>query len=121
VPDPAPPVPPPQPVAATPAPQLPAAGPPPSFQSLLVAHLQRHKHYPRAAQARRQQGVAQLRFVMDRQGHVLKRALASSSGVAVLDEEVLAMIERAQPLPPIPPDLPDDRMEFVVPIQFMLR
>jgi periplasmic protein TonB len=111
----------PTPVVSAPAPPPPAAAPPPSFQSLLVAHLQRHKRYPRTAQQRRQQGVVQLRFTMDREGHVLKHALANSSGIPALDEEVLAMIERAQPLPPIPPEMPSDRLEFVVPIQFVLR
>lgn len=110
------------PAVAPPAPSPPAsAGPPPSFQSQLLAHLQRHKRYPQAARLRRQQGVAQLRFTMDRDGKVIWYRLERGSGSELLDEEVTAMIERAQPLPRIPDDVPDKQLEFLVPVQFMLR
>jgi periplasmic protein TonB len=110
------------PKVAPPAPAPPAAsGPPPSFQSLLLAHLQRHKRYPRAAQLRRQQGVAQLRFTMDREGKVIWYRIERGSGSELLDEEVTSMIERAQPLPKIPDDVPDKQLEFLVPVQFMLK
>lgn len=110
------------PAVAAPAPPPPAAaGPPPSFQSLLLAHLQRHKRYPNGARLRRQQGVAQLRFTMDREGKVMWYRIERSSGSELLDEEVTAMIERAQPLPKFPDDLPDKQLEFLVPVQFLLR
>lgn len=105
----------------TPAPAPAAAGPPPTFQSLLLAHLQRHKRYPRAAQLRRQQGVAQLRFTMDRDGKVIWYRIERGSGSELLDEEVTSMIERAQPLPKIPDDVPDKQLEFLVPVQFLLK
>jgi periplasmic protein TonB len=52
---------------------------------------------------------------------VLAAALERGSGHADLDEEVLALIRRADPLPPFPPDLAQDRLELVVPVQFSLR
>jgi protein TonB len=61
------------------------------------------------------------RFAMDREGHVLAHRLERGSGADLLDEEVLAMIERAQQLPAVPPEVAGDRLEFVVPIQFVLR
>ena len=92
-----------------------------SWRDLLVAHLQRHKRYPAGAQSRGDQGTVLLSFSMDRNGHVLSRSLARSSGVPELDQEVLAMIQRAQPLPPFPPAMPQPRMTLTVPIRFTPR
>ena len=93
----------------------------PSWQGLLIGHLERHKRYPRSAQARRQEGVAQVRFVIDREGKVLSVRLEKSSGHEVLDAETVAMVERASPLPAPPPELARDRFELVVPVQFFIR
>src|SRR3546814_18962005 len=51
-----------------------------TWRSLLLAHLERHKRYPRRARWRRQEGVVHLRFAMDREGHVLAAQIARSSG-----------------------------------------
>jgi len=115
---------PPAPVAAAPA-----SGPVsttvsnavPTWQGLVLSHLERHKRYPRAAQARRQTGVAQVRFTLDRQGRVLSARLEKTSGHESLDEETVAMVERASPLPAPPPEMTQDRIELVVPVQFFLR
>ena len=92
-----------------------------NWQGLLLAHLERHKNYPRAARKRQEQGTSLLRFRMDRSGRVLSYALAGSSGYEALDAEVLAMIERAQPLPPLPAEVTEAVVEIVVPVQFALR
>lgn len=91
------------------------------YLSLLQAWLERHKEYPRRAQARRQEGTVLLHFVMDREGNVLKYRITRSSGHSLLDEEVEEMIQRATPLPPMPDDMPDPRLELVIPVQFLLR
>ena len=117
------------------APAEPAAAPPqaapqpsfapsnavPNWQGSLRAHLERHKRYPSAAQFRRQQGAPVVRFVMDREGNVLSAQLERSSGITSLDEEAVALLGRAQPLPPPPPEIPGERIELRVPIQFFLR
>jgi len=118
-------------VAAPPAEQVtaPAVGQPsvtrstavPTWQGAVLAHLERHKRYPRAAQARRQQGVVQVAFTLDRQGAVLAVALHASSGHALLDGEALDLLQRAQPLPPPPPEVTGDRINLVVPVQFHVR
>jgi periplasmic protein TonB len=91
------------------------------YMALLQAWLEKHKQYPRAAQLRRQEGTVLLSFVMDRNGRVLEYRIERASGHALLDREVEAMIERAQPLPKIPDDLREARLELVVPVQFFLR
>ncbi len=91
-----------------------------TFSSLLLAHLEQYKRYPRTAQTRRQQGMPYIRFVMDREGRVLSAALEKASGFALLDAEALAVLERAQPLPALPDQL-GEVLEIVVPIEFFLR
>lgn len=97
------------------------AGATADYMSLLQAWLEKHKEYPHRAQSRRQQGTALLYFVMNREGDVLDFKLRKSSGYRLLDREVLAMIERAQPLPRIPDEMGKERMELVVPVQFFIR
>jgi len=80
-----------------------------------------HRSYPRRAQLRRQQGVARLFFALDRDGRVIESRIDQSSGYSLLDAEALAMVERAQPFPPLPDGLARSRLELVVPIQFDLR
>lgn len=92
-----------------------------SYYARLAAWLERHKHYPRQAQRRRQEGVVKLRFVMDRQGQVLTAQVLHSSGYSALDEAARDMLRRAEPLPPLPPELTQARLEIVVPVAFDLR
>lgn len=90
------------------------------YMAALRAWLERHKRYPRTAQLRRQEGVVLLSFVMDRNGRVLAHRLQQTSGHVALDREVEALIQRAQPLPPLPATMAQARLEVVVPIRFSL-
>ncbi|WP_245986009.1 energy transducer TonB family protein [Azospirillum thermophilum] len=120
------------PAAVPAAPAAPAAAPAPApapsysravptWQGSLLAHLERHKRYPRSAQSRRQQGVAQVRFTIDQDGNVLSVRLDRSSGHEVLDEETVEMVKRASPLPAPPPEMAQSRIELVVPVQFFIK
>ena len=93
----------------------------PSWQTNLMRQLQRFKRYPASAQSRKEEGVVLLSFSLDRSGHVLAHSIAHSSGHADLDNEVLAMIMRAEPLPPFPETMPQARIDLTVPIRFSLR
>jgi protein TonB len=93
----------------------------PSWQTTLVRQLQRFKRYPAEAQSRNEQGVVLLSFSLDRSGHVLAHRIAHSSGFADLDNEVMAMIMRAEPLPAFPASMPQERLDLTVPIRFSLR
>lgn len=92
-----------------------------SWRELLMMRLQQNKRYPRSAEARRKQGVVTLNFTVDRSGRVLSRKIVQSSGVAALDQEVLAMIDRAQPLPAFPAAMTQHAVNLVVPIRFSLK
>jgi periplasmic protein TonB len=93
----------------------------PSWQTSLMRQLQRFKQYPTSAQSRKEEGVVLLSFSLDRSGHVLAHSIARSSGHTDLDNEVMTMIMRAQPLPPFPSSMPQTRIELTVPIRFSLH
>jgi protein TonB len=92
-----------------------------SWQTSLMRQLQRFKRYPAAAQSRKEEGVVLLSFSLDRSGHVLAHSIARSSGHPDLDNEVMAMIMRADPLPALPASMPQTRIDLTVPIRFSLR
>src|SRR4029077_20315002 len=97
------------------------AAAPASWINQLFSHLLRYRQYPRSASSSHQEGVVLLSFTMDRNGRVLSRHIARSSGVAALDAEALSMIERAQPLPPFLPYMGEGARSFTAPIKFSLR
>ena len=83
--------------------------------------MQQYKRYPSDAQSRGEDGVVLLSFTVDRSGHVLARQIVHSSGHRELDNEVMSMVERAQPLPAFPPSMPQTKLDLTVPIRFSLR
>jgi protein TonB len=93
----------------------------PTWKTEIVALLERNKRYPESAQSRHEQGVAQVFFALDRQGRVVESRIVRSAGAAALDAEALALLTRAQPFPPPPPQLAGDRVNLTVPIRFNLR
>jgi protein TonB len=93
----------------------------PSWQTLLVKRLYQFMTYPSRARARNEQGVGLLAFTVDRSGHVVERHVVRSSGHPDLDAEMMALIERAQPLPAFPASMTQDRLDLTVPIRFSLR
>jgi protein TonB len=93
----------------------------PTWQGLVLGRLERFKRYPSEARFRRQEGVATVRFTMDRRGRVVSAKLEKSSGFGSLDEEAVALVHRAEPLPAPPPEVQGDPIELVVPVQFFSR
>ncbi len=117
--------------AAPPAPETtaPASRPSPpatvaasarTWEGMLLAHLERRKRYPAEARAQRREGVAYVRFTMDRDGRVLSAKLERGSGHAALDREALALLHRAQPLPKPPQEVIGDPVSLVVPVEFYI-
>ena len=92
-----------------------------SWRDQVVAQLQRAKRYPSGAEARRAEGVVTLSFSLSRGGSVLSRSIARSSGNSELDQEVLAMVMRAQPFPQFPPGMNQASVQLSVPVRFSLR
>jgi periplasmic protein TonB len=91
---------------------------PAKWQSRLMAHLERLKRYPAAARRRGEEGVVHVRFSIDAGGNVRSANLVRSSGHPELDQAVLALVQRASPVPAPPPGAPHD---ITAPVRFNIR
>jgi protein TonB len=93
----------------------------PNWKSQLVAQLERNKRYPPEAQSRGEKGIAQLAFNVDRSGGVHNARITRSSGSSLLDQATLALVTRAAPLPPPPPEITGSQIPISVPIHYNMR
>ena len=87
---------------------------PASWRGTLLAHLNRYKRFPGGANP----GTVQVSFSIDRSGRVLSARLISGSGDAALDEEAVAMVRRASPVPAPPAGLGGGTIALAVPVKF---
>ncbi len=87
----------------------------------IFVQIQRHKDYPSAARARGEKGVVQLAFSLNRDGRVTASRVAHASGHAALDHAALETLQKAQPFPPPPADMPGEEFSFTVPVSFSIR
>ncbi len=87
-----------------------------TWQKELSAHLNKYKRYP----GDRSQKSAEILVTMslDRTGRVLAVKLGRSSGDDAFDHAALAMVERANPVPPPPPLVADEGLTFSLPVIF---
>ena len=99
----------------------PAEGGAPGYAALVQAWLERHKRYPTAARQRGVEGVVVMSFTIAVDGTVLSQRVDAGSGSHMLDRAAEDMVQRASPLPPVPPAFGVDRLTLTVPIAFSLR
>jgi protein TonB len=90
------------------------------FQRLLTRHIERYQRYPDQAVHDRLEGTVQLAFVLGRDGKIRDAWIQSSSGKAILDSAAVDALQRAQPLPSIPNELPD-QLKIKLPISFTYK
>lgn len=100
--------------------QPPQAGAALRFQRLLLAHIERYQRYPGAAKRDGLQGTVLVVFAMRRDGSVVRVGVKSSSGRPILDQEAVETVRRAQPLPMIPSDMPE-QLTVLLPVAFDLQ
>lgn len=74
----------------------------PSSLNLIRKKIEQAKRYPALAKARKLEGTVRLEFEIGENGQVRGVTLLQSSGSALLDEEALATVRRAAPLPSYP-------------------
>jgi protein TonB len=60
-------------------------------------------------------------FTIDRTGRVTASRVVGSSGSPALDDEALAVLQRASPLPAPPAQVPGESFNWTMPIQFRIR
>jgi protein TonB len=87
-----------------------------AYNALVFGHLQRFKRYPLAA--RGASGKVLLWFELNRTGEVIDSRIEKSSGNAVLDEEALNLLRRANPFPRFPAAKPGNQDSYTAPVNF---
>jgi TonB family protein len=90
-----------------------------TWQKELVAHLDRHKRYP--AERSPKSAEILVSFALDRMGHVLSITIVKGSGDAAFDQAALAMVRRSDPVPPPPPLVADQGLNFTLPVIFKVK
>jgi periplasmic protein TonB len=90
------------------------------FRQMLLQHIARYQRYPSSARAKGMEGRVQVLFRLRRDGRVLDAQVMRSSGEVVLDTEAVATLYRAEPLPSIPSEMPDE-LKVLLPIDFSLQ
>ena len=78
-------------------------------------------YYPPAALAVRKTGLVMVHFEVRRDGRIEKLAIGKSSGDAQLDKAALDIVQKAEPLPPIPDRMHAERVEGELPVNFGVR
>ena len=86
----------------------------------LMLWLARHRVYPAEARKQKLEGVVQVRFSIDRDGHLLSASVHRSAGIELLDTAALDVLRRADPMPKFPKALERNRLSVTLPIDFSL-
>ncbi len=92
-----------------------------SYLGQVISKVRRQKRYPAAARRARAGGTAVVAFAINKQGRVSGVRLKRRSGNASIDREVLAMVRRAAPFPPIPRNIGRSRLSLSLPVRFSIR
>ncbi|UFZ07448.1 TonB family protein [Bradyrhizobium ontarionense] len=90
-----------------------------SWNAEMVAHIRRYVAYP--SDGNGASGTVMVSIVIDRNGRLVSRRLAGSSGSPALDRAALSIIERAAPFPRFPPVMKQAQESRTVPLHMRPR
>jgi protein TonB len=93
----------------------------PVWMRAVTERVRQFFYYPDAALAVRKTGVVMMHFSVRRDGRIDKLAIRKSSGDNGLDKAAYDIMQKAQPLPPIPDRMRTDRVDGDLPINFGMR
>ncbi len=82
----------------------------------IVARLEDKK--PAGTIGLREPATAQVSFTVGRDGAIVSKTIAKTSGMPAVDKEAMAMLERAQPFPPMPAAMSETTLSFSLPLRF---
>jgi protein TonB len=92
-----------------------------AYTAQIQRKLNRYKKYPPEAKSQALAGQVVVNFSVNRQGQVISSRLVRGSGYQALDQEVMALLKRISPLPPIPSGLNRNTLNLSVPVYFSVR
>jgi TonB family protein len=90
-----------------------------TWQKKLMAHLERFKRYPATGVPR--SARIEVGFTLDRLGHVVSATVRQGSGDPAFDQAALSMLRRADPVPPPPPLVADEGLNFTLPVVYRVK
>jgi TonB family protein len=82
--------------------------------------ISRYKKYPPDALDKKQEGVATLGFVIDRDGKVLDAWIEKTSGNPLLDQATMEMIHAASPVPKPPDRYKGATLRLFMPVNYQI-
>jgi protein TonB len=93
----------------------------PVWMRAVTERVRQFFYYPGAALAVHTTGVVMMHFVVRRNGQIDRLEISKSSGDDGLDKAAYDILQKAQPLPPIPDRMHTDRVNGELPINFGVR
>ena len=90
-----------------------------TWQKQLVAHLDRAKRYPMEGNGG--SATVTVRFRIDRSGRLQMAEPGASGQNPAFEAAALAMLKRADPVPPPPPEVADAGLTFSLPVMFRAK
>ena len=91
------------------------------YQDMVKQKIESCRRYPDWAKRQGIEGTVHLRFTILSNGQAKDIEIIHPSGFNILDKEALSTIKRAQPFPPIPPQLKTSFLTMEVSIVFILQ
>jgi protein TonB len=91
------------------------------YVASLTAALRKRLRYPDVARSHGIDGMATLRFTMDRSGRIMISTVVRSAGHPALDQAAIAAASPGSFLPAAPAALPQQQFTISVPLRFNLR
>ncbi len=92
-----------------------------NYENILANWLERYRSYPRLALRKKITGEGLLYVKINQDGKVLDYDLQKSTNEPLLDEAIITILKKADPLPKIPLEFKTSQFEFSVPIDFKIN
>lgn len=93
----------------------------PAWMNAVTQRVRQFFYYPDPALASRTTGVVTVHFIVRRNGQIDRLEISKSSGDKGLDQAAADIMQKAQPLPPIPDRMHVDRIDGEMPVNFGVR
>ena len=91
-----------------------------SYLTAIARRTSLFRFYPRAALENRERGRVVVRITVARDGRVVDARVSQSSGSRSIDAAEVETVLKSSPFPPLPPDIPGERVAFEVPVNYDL-
>lgn len=93
-----------------------------NYQSIVAAHLNKYKKYPPSSLMNEEEGVVYVIVTLDSNGNVLSRKIKKGAKYETLNNETLATLDRASPLPAPPQEyVKNGKVVLVLPLKYNLK